>query len=177
MSNQFAVLKQIGIGLLRVVLAVVIGSIVGAVLFAGIDWMRTFQSDTIASSISRDAIQGDSYSQITEPALLYAISKFVDWYSTVFFGYSRFGAGLFMLAGTFWALGQAKSYSIVARALIGFFAGVLMGARVAMFVLSKPILVLVIAVISGFIGAGYLILAGRKSSFESLPKLQFKHQN
>jgi hypothetical protein len=169
--------KQILIGVGRVLLAVAIGSIVGALLFAGIDWMRTFQSDTIAMSVSRDAIQGDSYSQITEPALLYAISKFVDWYSTVFFGYSRFGAGLLMLVGAFWAMGQAKPYSLVARGIIGFFAGVLMGARIAMFILSKPILVLVIALIGGVIGAIYLILAGRKSAFEPLPKLQFKHQN
>lgn len=168
--------RQLGVGLLRVALAVVVGSIAGALLFAGIDALRTFQADTIASSVARSALETGEYAEAPPPDVLFVISKFIDWYSTVFFGYSRFGAGLFMLAGAFWAMGEAKGYALPARIIIGFVAGFLMGTRVAMFILSKPVLVLAIALLSGIIGALFLSLSGRPSSYSPLPKLQFKHE-
>lgn len=168
--------RQLGVGLLRVALAVVVGSIVGGLLFGGIDALRTFQADTIASSVARSALQMGESTDMAPPDALFVISKFIDWYSTVFFGYSRFGAGLFMLAGAFWAMGEAKGYSLPARVIIGFVAGFLMGTRLAMFILSKPILVLAIALLSAIIGAVFLSLAGRPSNYLPLPKLQFKHE-
>jgi len=169
--------REIAIGLLRAILAIVIGTLVGALLFGAIDWMRTFQSDTIASSVSRTALQADDSYSSAQPFLLALIAQFVDWYSTVFFGYSRFGAGLFMMAGGFWAVGKALSYGIWARGLIGFVVGSLIGVRVAMFILSRPVLVLGFAAIGGVLGAVYAVMAGRASRFSSLPKLQLKHQS
>jgi hypothetical protein len=171
-------MKQIAIGLVRVCLAVVIGSIVGGVLFYVIDSMRLFQADTIASSVSRTAIQANPFAQeAAEPGLFGVISRFIDWYSTMFFGYSRFGAGLFMIAAAFWAMGRAVTYGAVPRGIVGFFAGLLIGTRLAMFVLQRPELVLAIAVNCAVLCALGLVLAGRPSRFKSLPKLQLKHQN
>lgn len=170
--------KQIAIGLMRVCLAVVIGSILGGVAFAAIDWMRLFQADTIASSVSRTAIAANPFgSDLAEPGVFGLISRFVDWYSTVFFGYSRFGAGLFMIAGTLWAMGRAQSYSGVARATIGFFAGFLIGTRFAMFILQRPELVLAIAVNCALLCSLGLVIAGRPSAFKQMPKLHLKHDN
>jgi hypothetical protein len=170
--------KQIAIGLVRVGLAVVVGSIVGGLAFAAIDAMRLFQADTIASSVSRTAIAANPFStELAEPGLFGLISRFVDWYSTLFFGYSRFGAGLFMIAGAFWAMGRAQTYHAAARGTIGFFAGFLIGTRFAMFILQRPELVLAIAVNCAVLCCLGLILAGRPSAFKSLPKLQLKHDS
>jgi hypothetical protein len=159
--------KELGVGLLRLALAVVIGSLVGSLLFGALDFLRSFQSDSNTLSVARH--------QAVTPFDSF-IAQFVDWYSTTFFGYSRFGAGLFMLAAAFWSLGAAKEYSAAPRIVVGFFAGVLMGTRMAMFVLSRPDMVLGIALIAGLWCAVFMWLAGRPSKFKPLPKLQFKHQ-
>jgi hypothetical protein len=171
--------KELGFGLLRLALAVVIGSIVGSLLFGALDFLRTFQSDSNTLSVARHALGIDApLYQRTNAVTPFdpLIAQFVDWYSTTFFGYSRFGAGLFMLAAAFWSLGAAKEYSAAPRIVVGFFAGVLMGTRMAMFVLSRPDMVLGIALVAGIWCAVFMWLAGRPSKFKPLPKLQFKHQ-
>lgn len=164
-------LSQIALGSARVLAAVLIGAIVGGLLFAGIDWLRTFQANT-SSSVSRYALEP----QVTENAVLALVAQFIDWYSTYFYGYSRFGSGLGIIIGAFWSMGVAKEYSIGGRIAVGFIAGFCMGLRSAMFITSRPYLVLVAALLGGCTVALYLMHAGRPSRFAPLPRLQFKHQ-
>lgn len=163
--------QQMIIGLLRVFAAVIVGALVGGLLFAGIDWLRTYHSSATIS-ISRMALEP----RAADSSLLGLIGAFVDWYSTAFYGYSRFGSGLGTLIGAFWAMGAAKNYEVIARFSVGFIAGFLMGLRTAMFVVSRPSLVLIIAVLGGLMAGAYICLAGRPSRFSPLPRLHLKHQ-
>lgn len=166
-------------GLMRLLIAVIVGTVVGALLFAAIDWLRTFEAHGVMVSVAQKSLlKGDvvAADQLPQYAgLLGWVNGFIDWYSSVFFGYSRFGSGLGTLIGAFWAAGAVKKSTAGSRIAVGGLAGFIIGVRSAMFVVSRPDLVLGIGFLGFAIGAGYLYVCGLPSKFAPLPRLQFKH--
>lgn len=163
--------KQLSIGLLRLTCAFVLAAIVGGVIFAGLEFVRNFQADTI-SSVSKSNI-------IAEQQLggvLGLVQLWINWYSTTFFGYSRFGSGIGMIIASIWAASACASYKFWPRLVIAAVAGFLIGTRAAMFITSKPHLVLGAGLIASFIGIMRTFASLKPAKFKALPRLQFKHQ-
>ncbi len=168
-----SLVREIGIGLLHVAGAVIIGASIGGLLFSGLDWLRTFGATNDSPSVARNALSSLPNSPNPTLGLIAAV---IEWYSSTFFGYSRFGSGLGILVGCFWSMDVAIRGRAVTRIIVGFVTGFAIGFRCAIFVVSQPHLVLICSLLGGTLTAFYIFLAGRKSAFSSLPRLQFKHQ-
>lgn len=147
---------------------VVVSSIVGLCLLTpvllAVSFLRNYGLAPDLSSVTQTAIFAESHTG--------ELAKFFEWYNSLMPGYARFGSGLGMIAGAFWALGYAKPYHAVARILGGFTAGFIMGARLAMFITSDPPIVVGAALACAVWTGGYLFVIGRPSIFKPMPLIE-----
>jgi hypothetical protein len=157
------VLKQCLIGVIRVLIASLMLSLLLTPVLGLINHLRNFGLPPDLSSVAQAPI----YVQATKNSL----AAFLEWYNSSMNGYARFGSGLGMMTGAFWAMGQAKPYFAPARVLTGLTAGFFIGGRIAMMITSDPPIVLGGAIVGALWTAVYLFISGLPSRFRPLPLL------
>jgi len=150
---------------------------VGLVLVASAVGFIVLTPVLLAVSFLRNYGLAPDLSAVTQTAIFARpqtgeLAKFLEWYNSLMPGYARFGSGLGMIAGAFWALGYAKPFHPIARILGGAMAGLIMGARLAMFITSDPPIVLGGALVCAAWTGGYLFVVGRPSIFKPLPVIE-----
>jgi len=152
------------IGVSRVLLASVVASLLLAPLLAFINVMRNYGNPGDMAAVSQASVYAASN----------PIAAMIDSYNSSMSGYGRFGSGIGMIGGAFWAMGYAKSYSTVARIMTGLPAGFVIGARAGMMITSDAHIVIASGVIGAVWTAVYLYIAGLPSKFKPLPNLELK---
>jgi hypothetical protein len=156
-------LKQCLVGVIRVLVMSLALSILLTPVLGAINHLRNFGLPPDLSSVAQAPI----YAQAAKSSM----AAFLEWYNSSMNGYARFGSGLGMMAGAFWAMGRAKTYFAPARVLTGLFAGFFIGGRVAMMITSDAPIVLGGALVGALWTAVYLFISGLPSRFKPLPVL------
>jgi hypothetical protein len=163
------VIMQCLIGVGKVVIVSLLLSLVLSPVLGLINELRNYGLPADVTSVAQTPIYVHSSKS--------AIAAFLDWYNSSMSGYARFGSGIGMISGAFWAMGGAKTFAGPARFLTGLTAGFLIGSRLALMITSDPPIVIGAAAIAGLWTAIYLFFSGRPSQFKPLPRLNLWSHN
>jgi hypothetical protein len=161
MKSQF--LEMIT-GCARVVLASALAAVILGPAFWCINWLRTCGLPADNFSITQTSLTGACAGDL--------LSRSIEWYNTTFVGFSRFGSGIGIICGAFWAMGPAKAYRPVPRIITGLVAGSLIFARLANMLTSDTPFVGWAGLLGALWTAAYLYVAGRPCRFKALPEMK-----
>lgn len=141
-----------------------------ALIWAFTEAMRTYGTSSLLLPFSTlGQYQPRLVNMNSNNPLIIAFDHFIAFYNSAFPGANRYGSGVGLIAGTFWAMHRFPHLCLPRRAYIGAIAGGLIGFRLTMMISSSAFLVFG-SMLLGAIGfCLYLVLADRAPRLQELP--------
>ncbi len=156
-----------------VVFVACVFGVVGGAYWGVIDYLRNFGSSiSLCPYFDHLQVAALPFRAHTAGSFLGAIEDLINCYNLAFPGATRFGSGLGLIGGAFWALRFARGRGLLCRCFAGVAGGVLIGARAALMLGSGAGVFLVGLVSGGLLTTLYMIFGAREEQIASWTLLE-----
>ncbi len=154
-----------------VIVYIVMSTLVMACVWTAIEAMRQFgvyNPQVLADQLRAVKIAEDAMRTYDPGSFLGQIESMLKWYNLTFIGAARYGSGLGIFIGAYFALVSLSNRVLAARVAAALVAGSLVGARLFLMVTSEPKMFIAGACIGAGLFAGVTIWNSRQ---EHIPDL------
>ncbi|MBX9878502.1 MAG: hypothetical protein K2Y22_08585 [Candidatus Obscuribacterales bacterium] len=153
------------------IIYIAMSTLVMACIWTAIEAMRQFgvyNQQAMIDQLRAVKIAEDAMRTYDPSSLLGQIESMLKWYNLTFIGAARYGSGLGIFIGAYFALVSLSSRVLAARVAAAIVAGSLVGARLFLMVTSEPKMFIAGACIGAGLFAGVTIWHSRQ---EHIPDL------
>ncbi len=157
-------------GIFLVLVLTAASALTFAVAWGLVDWMRNFGTGLAPLPfLDHGCLQTDTFRRFPAGSFCGVTEDLINWYNVTFCNALRFGSGLGIIGGAFFALSFVRHLGLTARIIAGFMAGALIGARSIMMVTSDvPFFFAGLCLGGVFVGV-YMSLSGDTPRVPPLP--------
>ncbi len=164
--------KDILASVVTVLLCVAMSALLMACVWTAIEAMRQFgvySQEALADQLRAVKVAEDSLRTYDTASFLGQIESMLKWYNLTFIGAARYGSGLGIFIGAYFALISVRDRVLPARIVAAVLAGAFVGARLFLMVTSEPKMFLAGVILGAILFAAWSIWNSRQENLPDLP--------
>lgn len=163
---------EIGRSIVIVLIDITLAALLMACIWTAIESMRQFgvySQQSLADQLQAVKVAEASMRSYDPDSFLGGIESFLKWYNLTFIGAARYGSGIGIFIGAYFALSAVAEYKLSAKITASLIAGAFVGARLFLMVTSEPKMFLAGAILGALVFVAYRVFDSRQEKLPDLP--------